>query len=277
LRKLQSLLKFLKVIKQYYKQQAQSEASVDSDVLFEEIDLPSRGHFYPENHPLASGKIKVKYMTAKEEDILNDQDLIKKGTALDKLLDSLIVTQGVSLDDVLIGDKNAIFIAARILAYGKEYSFKFKDPDSDEEVEETVDLTQIPQKEFDFDKYEKGKNSFEFQLPFSKRNLTFRLLSHREEKSIDAEVKQVAKMGKKSSKVSPEVTTRLKYLITSVDGDANAINIRKFVDSMLSRDALELRKHVKEISPDLDMTFEYNDHELNIPIGVGFFWPDVDV
>jgi hypothetical protein len=40
----------------------------------EMVDLPSKGLFYPESHPLASGKVEMKYMTAKEEDILTNQN-----------------------------------------------------------------------------------------------------------------------------------------------------------------------------------------------------------
>ena len=91
----------------------------------EEVELPSRGLLYPDGHPLKSGKIEVKYMTAKEEDILTNQSYIQKGTVLDKLLESVIITK-VDLKDLLIGDKNAVLIAARILGYGKDYSFMYK-------------------------------------------------------------------------------------------------------------------------------------------------------
>ena len=87
----------------------------------EEVSLPSKGLLYPKDSPLSSGKVDIKYMTAKEEDILTSPNLIKQGTVVDKLLESVIVTEGVSIDDLLVGDKNAIMIAARILGYGKDY------------------------------------------------------------------------------------------------------------------------------------------------------------
>ena len=90
--------------------------------------MPSKGHFYPSDNPLSSGQVEIKYMTAKEEDILTSANLIQKGIVLDKLLQALIVSEGVNLDDVLIGDKNAIMIASRILAYGKDYKFEYTDP-----------------------------------------------------------------------------------------------------------------------------------------------------
>jgi hypothetical protein len=88
------------------------------------VDLPSKGLLYPKDHPLSSGKVELKYMTAKEEDILTNQNYLKDGTVIDKLLQSLIVTK-FNYDDLLVGDKNSILIAARVLGYGKDYTFNY--------------------------------------------------------------------------------------------------------------------------------------------------------
>ena len=101
----------------------------------EVVELPSKGYFYFEGHPLSTGKVEVKYMTAKEEDILTSQNLIQQGTVIDTLLKSLIVDKSIDMDDMLIGDKNAIMVAARILGYGKEYAFNYDDK------EQSVDLS----------------------------------------------------------------------------------------------------------------------------------------
>ena len=116
----------------------------------EMVDLPSKGHFYPKNHPLSSGQVEIKYMTAREEDILTSTNLINKGLVLDKLLEALIVSEDVNLNDILIGDKNAIMLASRVLAYGKDYTFEWVDESSGETKEETIDLTSLPDKEIDF-------------------------------------------------------------------------------------------------------------------------------
>jgi len=87
----------------------------------EVVDLPSQGLLYPKDSPLSSGTIEIKYMTAREEDILTSANLIKKGIVIDKLLEALIIDKSIKLDDMLLGDKNAILIASRILAYGKDY------------------------------------------------------------------------------------------------------------------------------------------------------------
>nr|BAR35378.1 hypothetical protein [uncultured Mediterranean phage uvMED] len=245
----------------------------------EVVDLPSRGWFYDPTSPLASGKIDIKYMTAREEDILTSQNLIKKGVVLDKLLEALIVTPNVKLNDILVGDKNAIFIAARILAYGKDYKVKFKDPSNNEDVEDTIDLSKIEPKEFDFDAYEKGSNIFSFELPFSKKTVHWTLLTHQDEQNIDTELKALKKFTKNKNETS-EVTTRLKYVIKAIDGNEDRSKIKSFVDrELLARDSLAFREHIKENTPDLDMTFNFESEDtgyeerMTIPLGVDFFYP----
>ncbi len=119
----------------------------------EEVELPSKGLVYPSDNPLSSGKVEIKYMTAKEEDILTNQSYIQKGIVLDKLLESVVISK-VNLDDLIVGDKNAILIATRILGYGKEYKFSYNNE------EQTIDLSILDTKPFDASNIEKGKNEF---------------------------------------------------------------------------------------------------------------------
>jgi hypothetical protein len=107
------------------------------------ISLPSKGLCYPETSPLSKGEITIKLMTAKEEDILTSTNLIKKGIHLDKLLESVVVESGVNINDLLIGDKNAILVASRVLAFGADYNVMVKDPDSGEPTNTIVDLSKI--------------------------------------------------------------------------------------------------------------------------------------
>ena len=116
----------------------------------EMVELPSKGYFYVEGHPLSEGKVEVKYMTAREEDILTSQNLIQQGTVIDKLLESLIVDKSIKIDDMLIGDKNAIMVAARILGYGKDYDITYDDE------EHTVDLSKLEPVDIDFSKFKKN-------------------------------------------------------------------------------------------------------------------------
>ena len=235
----------------------------------ETIELPSKGLVYPENNPLSSGTVEIKYMTAKEEDILTNQNYIQNGTVLDKLLKSLIVSD-INYNDLLIGDKNAIMVAARILGYGAEYNFTY---DGKEEV---VDLSQLENKTLDESLYTKGLNEFSFTLPASENEITFKLLTHGDEVKVNQELEGLKKINKEGS---PELTTRLKYMVTSINGDRERKTIREFVDTaFLARDARAFREYISKIQPDVDLTFfpSGTTKSVSLPIGFSFFWPDVN-
>jgi hypothetical protein len=230
----------------------------------EEVELPSKGLIYPKENPLSNGKIEIKYMTAKEEDILSNSAYIQKGVVLDKLLESVVVSK-VNINDLVIGDKNALLIATRILGYGKDYKFNLKGK------EETIDLTQLENKPFEI--VEEGKNEFSFTLPHSGTNITYKILNGHDEKKIEREIQGLKKISPDSS---TELSTRLKYVITSVEGDSESKTIRNFVDNyLLARDSRAFREHIKQTQPDVDLTVILDSgEEVNVPIGLSFFWPD---
>jgi len=243
------------------------------------IPLPSKGLLYTEENSLGSGTIEMKYMTAREEDILTSQNLIKQGVVLDKLFESLIVTP-INYSDLYVGDKNAIMVAARILGYGKDYVVEVDDPFSPGNKQKvTIDLTQIEHKEVDYSLFENRKNEFDFQLPLSQRVVTFRLMTHGLEKEVQAELKSMNKTLVKTG-IDKELTTRLKHLIIAVDGEGGRATINNFVDNELfAADSRALRQYIKSISPDLDLSFTFISEstgevkEMEIPMGVSFFWP----
>ena len=239
----------------------------------EEITLPSKGLLYPTNSPLNKGTIEMKYMTAREEDILTNQNYIENGTVIDKLLQSLIITP-IDYNELLLGDKNAVLVAARILGYGADYSFEYKGEST------TVNLTDINDKLLDESLIEEGKNEFNFILPTSKVNVTYKFLTHGDEQKIDREIKGLKKLNKKSSS---SVSTRMKYILTSVNNDYEQKAIREFVDTqLLAIDSRALRNHISEIQPNVDLTFDFENRRgdierIDIPIGLQFFWPDASI
>jgi len=238
------------------------------------VELPSKGYFYSEGHPLSSGRVEIKYMTAREEDILTSQNLIKQGTVIDKLLEALVVDKSIKMDDMLIGDKNAIMVAARILGYGKNYDIEY------DGAKQTVDLSTLEPIDIDFTKFTKGENQFLFELPSSKRTITFKLLNSGDEKQISEEVKARKKI---SENDNSELTTRLKHMILSVDGKSEKKHINDFVENeFLSLDSLAYRKYLATITPDLNMNVTVKDSTereqvITVPITVRFFWPDTGV
>jgi len=234
----------------------------------ETVELPSKGLLYLEDSELAKGTVEIKYMTAKEEDILTNQSYIKNGTVLDKLMKSLIVSK-INYDDLLIGDKNAIMIASRILGYGAEYTFNYLNEPY------TVDLSLIENKPLKEELFTNRINEFSFTLPKSGNAITFKLLSHKDEQDITRELEGLKKINKESSS---ELSTRLKYLITSVEGKRDRKDIREFVENyFLAQDSRALREYIREIQPDVDLTFfpDGSDDRISIPIGISFFWPDI--
>jgi len=232
------------------------------------VELPSGGKLYPKESPLSSGKIEMKYMSAKEEDILTNQNYIDKGVVIDKLLQALIVDKEVKYNEILVGDKNAMLVAARILGYGKDYEFSYLGE------KQTIDLSLLDTKKTDLPE---GKNEFSFDLPASGRNITFKLLTHGDETKIDQELKGLKKINKDNI---PELTTRLKYMILSVDGNDDRKTVRDFVDKeLLSLDSRAIRKEINRIQPDIDLTFypEGVEEGVSIPIGVNFLYPDARI
>jgi len=237
----------------------------------EMVELPSKGLVYPEENPLSSGKIEMKYMTAKEEDILTNQNYINNGTVIDELLKALIITK-INYNDLIVGDKNAIMVAARVLGYGKDYSFTYEGEDH------IVDLSQLDSKEVNEKDFTKGKNEFSFTLPTSETLITYKLLTHGDDKKINNEIKGLKKLNKLAS---PELSTRLKHMILSVNGDTEKKSIREFVDNyFLAKDSRAFREHIKTTQPDVNLKFEIERpdgdvKDIDIPVGITFFWPDL--
>ena len=246
----------------------------------EEVTLPSKGLLYPQDSPLSKGVIEMKYMTAREEDILTNQNFIKNGTAIDKLLQSLIITPNINYEELLLGDKNAIMLAARILGYGADYEIKRTHPETGSESIGSINLSKVKDKLIDESKIIDRKNEFEFILPTSKAKITFKLLTEGDDKKIDREIEGSQKLNKTSS----DGTIRLKHIILSIDGEYDTKKIRNYIDNiLLARDARALRNYITEIQPGIDTVVDvefkdgYVESNVNMPINLNFFWPDAEL
>ena len=236
----------------------------------EVVELPSKGLLYPEDNPLSSGKVEIKYMTAREEDILTNTSYISDGTVLDELLKSLIVSKDIDFNDLIIGDKNALLISSRILGYGSNYKFSLRG----EEV--TADLSKLENKKLDKSLFEKGKNEFNYTFPNSGTIITYKYLNHGDEQAVNKEIQGLQKINPKSN---PLISTRIKQMITSVDGNEDKKTIREFVDNyLLAMDSRAFRNHIRETQPDVDLTVTVDtkdgEEDVEMPIGIKFFWPD---
>ena len=278
-----SVTDMVELAKQQYEQKKVSDYKFPTEI----VDLPSKGLVYSKDNALSSGKVEMKYMTAKEEDILTTQSYIKDGSVLDRLFQSLIISNGdgtpVKYIDITLGDKNAIMIAARILGYGKDYEVEIDDPTQPGTMQkEVIDLTQFESTEYDGSgQTELHKNEYEFELPQSKRKVTFQALTESKERKIKHQLEAQRKASRKlNDKTDKQLTIRLKNTIVSVDGDTEQTTINHFVENELfAADSRALRTHINKVVPDVDLTYEFISDETGegrdmlLPMGLGFFWP----
>lgn len=258
-----------------------SPTKMETKFPTEVINLPSKGWFYPADNPLSSGQLELKMMTAKEEDILTSPNLIQKNIVLDKLLEAVVINKAISLDDMLICDRNAAFFAIRRLAYGDKYEAKLTCGRCGKENAVSIDLGKMDNRPFDFEKYPKGENSFTFKLPYCGKTVTFKMLTKRDENAIEVELKGMEKVSKDLRR---EITTRLGHIIIAIDGVTERAQIRRFVnEELVSKDSLALRSHLRELMPDIDTTFDFVcqscglERKEETPMGVEFFWPNTGV
>tara|TARA_B100000902_G_C27155660_1_gene836029 strand:- start:237 stop:1004 length:768 start_codon:yes stop_codon:yes gene_type:complete len=241
----------------------------------EVVDLPSKGLVYPEGHPLSQGKVEIKYMTAKEEDILTAVSLIQDGSVIDELLKSVVVTK-VDFNDIIIGDKNAIMLATRVLGYGKEYKAEVICKECGAKEDTDFDLTVYKYKDIDESKYSKG-NRFEFELPNAKRKIEFKLLTQGDETKI---IKEIQRQRDAGIKAVGEITTRLRHQLISVDGDESTETITNFINNeFFAVDSRAFREYYASISPDVDFKTYFGcaacsaTQDVELPISTNFFWP----
>lgn len=246
------------------------------DYPTEIVPLPSKGLLYPKDNPLSQGFVEIKYMTTREEDILSTPSYIQQGVVLDKLCEAIIVTKGVKFNDLMIGDKNAILFAARTYGYGPLYQTQVT-TDSGTEIPITVDLRELQNKEIDESLIIPGENRFKYTLP-SGKTVEFKLLSVKDQKDIDNEIKGYKKLGP-NYPVS-NLTIRLKKMILSVNGSTNPTEVSNYVDNMLASDSRAFREYVSKVQPDVDLKVEVEDPTTgdifrgDFTIGVDLFYPD---
>jgi len=255
---------------------SQSTSGLQFVVPTEFVDLPTKGRFYPQGHPLhAKEEVEIKLMTAKEEDILVNRSLLKKGIALDRMLQSLIVTPGVHLEDLCVGDKNALIVASRISAYGAEYKASVTCPACTATQEFTFDLgdgiTKTPD-DLDFGEAEvTEEGTFIFTLPRSKAVVETRLLTGRDEKRLV--------QNSKKNKNEFTLTDQFRTYITAINGVTDKNLIAQFINVMPAYDSKYLRDHYSKVVPNVDLTqffecFECgHSQDMEVPFTTEFFWP----
>lgn len=248
------------------------ETDPDLITSYEIVKLPSKGLFYQNR----ISEVNVEYMTSKDEDLLTTPSLIENGTVLEILLKRKIKTKGVNIDDLLAGDRNAIILFLRSSSYGSEYTVQVTDPRTNKEFKSKVDLLKLRYKKVNELPDEQGY--FTVKLPMRKKTVKFRLLTSGEENIL---FKQSEALKKEFNQEFSEYSTlKLKSHIISIDDKTDRTYINKFVDAMPAMDALTIRRKILEVSPDVDMNYEFtasDGYKFNAQLSVGldFFFPDI--
>ncbi len=248
------------------------------EVPVEAVPLPSKGLVYPEDSAMSGQEtIDIRAMTAKDEDILTSRALIKKGTVITHLLQGCIINKAIDVEDMLIGDRNAIMTALRVTGYGPDYEVKVECPACGEQSKQVFDLSQLPIKRLGTPPVAEGINLFEVQLPVTKKRVRLKFLTGKDEREITITEERKKKQGSKADNL---VTQRLKYAITSIEGIEDKTKIGMFISNMPARDSLFLRRWLDDNEPGIDMKSwmecpHCDEHsEVSLPMGASFFWPD---
>lgn len=248
----------------------------------ETVQLPSKGLLYPQGSELSSGTVEIKHMTAREEDIIGTETYIKNNTVIEKLLTSLIQSP-IKYNDLLLGDRNAIMMAARIYGYGPDYEAEVKTP-SGTQQKVSINLSEIEYKEIDEKMITPGSNLFKFKFPISGDEIEFKVLTVGDEKKIERAIKERKKTRNGPSSRfggDPTLTTRLEAIIQKVNGQ-EIQNKKEYVQNILARDSKEFRKFYAKIQPDVDLEMEFFDEETGepfrsqVPLGPTFLYPEYE-
>ena len=247
------------------------------------VELPSRGKFYSTDHPLCGKEvIEMRYMTAKDEDILTSPALLKNGVAIDRLIENLIVDKNIDATSLLIGDKNAITLAARISGYGEQYEVNVTCPACNTSIDHTFDLSQIPhthgiQPDDDTENISlTSEGTFVATMPKTQFTAEFRLLNGGDENYIEQAASKLRKLNLPES----SSTTLLKQLVVSINGVNTPSEIANFIDNMPAQDARFLRACVQLVTPNVEMTQSFEctscgtTTEMAVPFTSEFFWPN---
>ena len=241
------------------------------------VELPSKGRFYSKGHPLHGEEtIEIRFMTAKEEDILTSRTLLKKGIAIDRLLQSVILDKRIQVDDLLIGDKNAIIVATRITGYGAEYETSVVCPACSEYVSYEFDLGEATINcGGDADGVRETEDGI-FAIALEKLgvDVEVKLLTGRDEK----ELAFAANKRKKHKMEETNLTDQFRQFIVSVNGSDDGELVKALIDNMPASDSRKLRNTYQKIVPNIDLTQDFTcdncglEQALEVPFTADFFW-----
>ena len=248
------------------------------EVPVECVPIPSEGLVYPQDSTLHLKKtVDIKAMTAKEEDILMSRALIQKGEAINKLIQSCLIDKSVDVNNMLVGDRNALMVSVRITGYGTGYRATVECPECNESNKDTFDLSQLEIKRLDVQPVVPGENVFEYKLPITKKTVRFKFMTGADERKRNLAEERRKKMFPGAS--DAEVTSVLDTLILSIEGITDRNKIKSFISNMPALDSKRLRAYIEKHEPGIDMSTWLTcqscgaDSKVGLPVNTEFFWP----
>ena len=245
------------------------------------VELPTIGKYYPEGHPLhGKDSVEIRYMTAKDEDILSSKTLIKKGVALDRLLQNIIIDRSIDINSLYVGDKNAILIAARITGYGEKYNATTTCPSCMSAVEFEYNLSELNayggEDWQDYAIRRQAEARFVITLPHTGVEAEVRLLTSKDEDYLA----QMRENKKKRKLPESNLTDQLRMIVVSVNGHNDPKSLNAFVEGLPAIDSKYLRSAYEKVVPNVDMSQDFacdicgHEQEVAVPLTAGFFWPE---
>jgi hypothetical protein len=243
------------------------EYRIDPTIAYDVVELPSRGIYYPNKKK----SLKIAYLTASDENILAAPNLIQTNQIVSELLKRKILDRDINVDDIVEEDKQAILIFLRNTAFGSEYKVNLIDPKTNEEFEAVVDLSSLNYKDFDLTLDQNGE--YPYYMSKSKINITFNFLTQKQENDVNEIQKSWNGVG-----VAPVITKRLEFMIKSVEGNKDQMNIRNFIENLPIKDSQDFRKYINDKKPGVDLTQKViapsgEEVQFTLGFGVEFFRP----
>ena len=235
---------------------------IDPTIQWDIVELPSRGIYYDNKKK----SVKVSYLTAVDENILSSPNLIASNTVIDELLKLKILDKDIKIEEIVEEDKQAILIFLRNTAFGSEYTLHTIDPKTNKEFKVDIDLSVI--KMTDFNLKEDVNGEYEYYFEKSKVTSTFKFLNKKQLDDIEN-----IKNNWNGNGVAPIKSKELEFMIKSINGNRNLMEIHEFIQKMPIKDSQDFRKFVNNNKPKLDLTQKVvtpSGEEIQVEIGLGF-------
>tara|TARA_B100000902_G_C27051109_1_gene784204 strand:+ start:24 stop:593 length:570 start_codon:yes stop_codon:yes gene_type:complete len=188
---------------------------------------------------------------------------------------------------MLVGDKNALIVAARCTGYGHGYGTTLTCPSCAANSKLDIDLEEAAQKYAGYVAEEADEplegvegpdtsGNYYITLPVSQARFEVKLMTGRDEKAFAKRLET----RRKKRQAEAMLTDQFKTFTLSVNGVGDLRQMYRFIDNLPVRDSRFLRTQYQKLSPALNLKHDFvcqdcgYEQEVEVPITAQFFWPD---